>query len=248
MIPFKTEEFDFYMPSSYGELTLQQFYDLKKCKDDGVEIFTILSGIDRSKFELSKDLNIDIKINGYLDFLTKPFSDELFFVPDFITFSGKKYSVPKPLDQNTYGQKIALQNYIVDIEKGGGSEIDAYAFALALYLQPTITGKHYDIEEVERLVPEMLQCKLQEAWPLAGFFLSNFEKLLNENLNAFHISQATKKYRQGLIDLKNSENFQQFSLWRKFLIRLLMKCSSPIMLQFMRYYSTKQNQVGIRKN
>lgn len=248
MIPFKTEEFNFEVPSSYGELTLGQLYELKKCKDDGLEIFTILSGIDRTKFELSKDLALDVKLNESLEFLQHPFSDEFFLVPDFITVSGKKYKAPKSLVENTYGQKIALQNYIIEVEKEGGNETDAYAFALALYMQPIITGKPYDIEEVEKLVPEILNCKLQEAWPLAGFFLSNFAKSLNESLNALATRQATKKYKLELIDLKNSENFRQFSPWRRFLIKLLTRFSSPTIQQFMRYYSMGQQQLSIRKS
>lgn len=249
MIPFETDDVNikFSVPQSYGELTLGQFLELRKCKDDEVEIFTILSGINRSKFELSKDLSLDIKLSGYLNFLTRPFSDELFLVPDFIFISGKKYPVPKSLAENTYGQKIALQNHIVETEKNGGNEIDAYAFVIALYMQPIVTGKPYDIDEVEKLVPEIMNCKVQEVWPLAGFFLSNFEKLLKENLKGLATRQAVKSYRQGLIDSKNSVSFRQFSLWRRFLIKLLMRCSSRTMLLFMRYYSTNQNQTNIKR-
>lgn len=232
MIPFTMSGIACDFPQNYGELNFQQFFDLRKNPVTDLEVIAILSGIPKREWELCENVNIDFFVKEYLEFLKDKADFDLFFLPDFITISGKQYPRPKEINLQTYGQKIALVSAIQEAEEKGGTEIDVYPFALALYMQPTITGTPFDMDAVDKLVPEIMKCKIAEAWPLCSFFLSNCEKSLKENQQHLVISQAQKNFRQELKSLQNSESFQQFSLWRKLSIQLLTKFCSWTMPRF----------------
>lgn len=247
MVHFKSNGFEFSLPSCYGDLTLSQFFKLKNLQSNKlIDILPILSGLDKAIWEQFADIDIDEKIAPCLEFLQGEFDCHLYLVPDYITISDKQYPKPKSLALNTFGQKLALQTAIADAEKQGKDSLEIYPYALALYMQPIVTGKPYDSDMVDDLVPAVMQCKLSEAWPLCSFFLLSFEQLLIEKEKSYHILQQRKNLELELKTLKSSVTFQQFSLWRKLWIEILIKFYSLIMRRYTLPFLLSQKQIVIK--
>lgn len=243
MVPFKIGDISFELPSSYGELTLGQFDQLKKADGKLISELAILSGVDKKILEQSKDLDIDWNAKNALSFFEDPFDCDQYIVPDYITIGGKRYKTPGGIGINTFGQKLSLQQEISKTELAGGSEVDIYPFVIALYMQPAVTGKPYDSDEVDKLIPEIMNCKLAEAWPLAGFFLSNYVKYSSEKAKNYHTPQPLKRSGLALTGFKSSESSRPYSLWRRFLIGTLNKFYSLITTPFsLRFYVKRKEQ------
>lgn len=246
MIHFTSNSFEFSLPSCYGDLTFNQFFKLKELKSNKIiDVLPILSGLDKSIWEQFQDIDIDEKIAPCLEFLKGEFDCHLYLIPDYITISGKQYQKPKALGLNTFGQKLALQSSIAEAEKEEKNSVDIYPYALALYMQPIVTGKPYDSDEVDKLLPEIMECKLSEAWPLCSFFLLSFEQSLTEKAKSYHTLQQRTRLEQELKILRSSVTFQQFSLCRKLSIKLLMMFYSRIMPRYTPPFLMKQKQVAI---
>lgn len=238
MIPFKSGEFTFELPSKWADLTLKQFYALRDSDGKAITAASILSGIPVSEFAKSDDVFILEKIYPFLTFLDDKFDLENYFIPDFITIDGVKYPKPKELGVNTAGQKWHLEDAYREIVEKDKSEVDIYPLALAIYMQPIVTGKQYDADLVDELVPKIMDCKLIEAWPLASFFLTSYAKQLNLKERTLVMSQHQKNYEQALIGLQNSETFQQYSLWRKLWVKALTKLFKRIGTRYTQHYYT----------
>jgi hypothetical protein len=226
MIPFKSGNLEFELPSKYGDLTFEQFYKIKDSDGKPSSIVSILSGIDKAILDRCSDLDLDQKLYPYLEFLKEPFDLHTYFVPDFIEVDGITYPKPKDLGLQTIGQKWHLEDLYKEVSEKGGTDVDLFPQALAIYLQPTITGTVYDSDKVEELIPKMMKVKLIEGWPLASFFLTNCEKQLQRNQKTFDMNLQRMSYEQELRNLQSSERFRQFSLFRRFLIKLLRRLFS----------------------
>lgn len=244
MIPFKCSGFEFELPARWSELTLNQFYKLKESDGSCLSVISILSNVPVQAWQGCPDIDIREKIDPYLQFLEDSFDLENYFVPDFITVSGKRYPKPSGIGVNCAGQKWHLEDVWKEADKNGKSDVDCYAQALAIYMQPVVSGKPYDADLVEKLIPEILECKLEEAWPLASFFLDSYVKSLSKKERLFRISQSQKRYEQELKDSKSSETSPQFSVLRKFLIKILRMLSSRITIQFTQPYTLRQSKAG----
>jgi len=232
MVPFKIGNVAFELPASYGELTFRQFYALQKSDGNNLNEFAILSGLEKSFLEQCEDLELDYRVAQCLSFFQDKFDCNEYLVPDYITISGKRYKTPGGIGINTFGQKLALVQAITEAEKAGGNEIDCYPFVIALYMQPVVTGQKYNADLVEKLIPEVMECKLAEAWPLAGFFLSNYARYLRESAKNYPTPQPRKSLGPESIAFKSSETGQSYSHSRSFLIGTLRKLYSLITTRF----------------
>lgn len=237
MIPLIIEGKSIDLPVRYGELTFKQFYDIRKCDGKISTIVSILTGIPRETLLLINDLDLEDKLSPYLEFLQQDFDVQHYFVPDYFDFDGVKYPKPKELRMQSIGQKWHLEDAVREAD---GKDVDIYPIALAIYLQPTITGTPYDESKVNELLPKVMEMKLEQGWPLASFFLTNYEKYLNSKRKRSHTRQQAKSYVQVLTDLRNSETFQRYSLWRRLSIKLLIWLFSKITTRYTPPYFMNQ--------
>jgi hypothetical protein len=223
MFPFKLGSYEFYLPQDYGELTLKQFFELRNSPGDLLSVLSILSGIEKEKWELCKDLDLEYKLARCLEFLYQPFEPKKYILPDSMEINGKYYDRPKGLGVETWGQKLALEQEYIRIQKEDKSEFDMYPFALALYFQPVYTGEKYKSELVDKILPDIMNCRLEEAFPIAAFFLSNYSKFRRKKRSDYLIPLARKKHVRALTDSRSSDRLERFTLWRRVLIRILKK-------------------------
>jgi hypothetical protein len=246
MIDFKLAgKHEFILPSNYGELTLKQFFALRKSSGDIIEGLSILSGLDRSFWEQYKDTNIDEKILPYLEWMKDDFNLEVarFILPDKLNINGTYYKRPDSIGAETFGQKIALQKEAERFNKEGGNEIDLIPFVLALYFQKEyFQNKLYNSDQVQELIPLIMDCKISEAYPIASFFLINYGKSLQMKKAGFLSILARKKFKQESAGLKNSESLEQYTPFRRILIKTLRKFYSWITIRYSSRFGMKKNQ------
>jgi hypothetical protein len=222
MIPFKLGEKEFNLPTSYGELTYSQYDALLKLpeSDDFIGILSILSGLPREDWELCQDSMVDIAIMPHISFLNELF-DNQYILPDTIEIEGKRYQLPGTIEVNTFGQKLSLQRAIARAEKQGLQEMEIYPYIVALYMQPIVTESEYSEEKVEKLQEKIKHCRINEVFPIASFFLLNSVRSLQKKQSILSMSQLGKKSEQGYTTSKSSENYQRFSPFRRFCIKVL---------------------------
>lgn len=247
MIEFKIGKHSAQLPTRWGELTFDQFYRLRKSNDDLLEVLSILSGIDIKIWQQTSDLDLDYKIKPYIDWMLEPFDLSAYLVPDKIEIAGGLYPRPKGIGLQSFGQKIALEKFVSKVEAEGGYEHDTYAYIIALYMQPTITGVDYDDEKVDKIYNDALNVKLEQGWPLASFFLQNYEKYKLRRKENFITLLAKKRLQQELKGLEDSPNFRLYSPLRKLTIKLLKMFSGWSTRLYFLHSSIKLSKVATKK-
>lgn len=245
MIPFNCSGFSFDMPGKWADITLRQFYSIRDSDGNWLTISSILSGIPREAWEQSPDVDIREKIEPYLSFLQSEFDLHNYFVSDYITIEGRQYKIPKDIRLQTAGQKWHIEDVWKEADKNGKTDVDCFAEIVAIYMQPTVTGGTYDADKVDQLIPKILDCHLEEVWPLASFFLDSYVKSLNSRERLLAISLSQKRYERGLTDLESSETLQHFSAWRRFLIKVLKMLPLRITTLSMQPYISRRNKADI---
>jgi hypothetical protein len=248
MIPFKLGTHSFELPTDYGELTFKQFYAIRKSNGDILDLFSILSGLPRETWEQVKDLDIDAKLGPYLSWMEQPFNPGAFILPDKLRINGEYYDRPRDIQLKTFGQKLALQNEVTRIGKEGGTDVDLCAYSLALYFQPIYFKGPYKADQVDELLPFVMECKLEEGYPIATFFLNNYLKYSQRKKRRFLTRLHQTKYEQELMSSKSSERLEQFTPWRRVLIRLTNKLSRWIIRKSSSRYGTKKTKHAIKES
>jgi hypothetical protein len=244
MVPFNLGSYKFDLPQDYGELTLKQFYAIRKSNGDLLDLFSILSGLDRSIWEEAKDLDIDAKLSPYLEWMNEKFNPDLYIKPVKLRVNGEYYDVPKDIKLKTFGQKLALQNEVERVGKDGGTDVDVFPFALSLYFQPTYFNNKYDAAQVDELLPLIMECKIEEAYPIASFFLNNYLKSLQSRKRNFLMILHRKKLERALAGSESSKSLEQYTPFQRVLIRITKKFSKWITTR----YSSRSGMKGSIQN
>lgn len=187
--------------SSYAELKVSQFLKLNHLKreSDLCEILSIISDKDY-KFWFDADVT-EISLEHLMaaiawantppDFASRE-------VPKEIKIGEKNVSVPEDLSIKTLGQQLAFIQMVLPSvqqrvqETGKVSFGDELPVALAIYLQPLITGEKFNGDTLKETIKQCEDCLVMEALPVANFFLSKFLNLKSGKLTfVTHQSKST---------------------------------------------------------
>jgi hypothetical protein len=250
VIPFRlSKDIAFELPQDYGELTLKQFFALKKKADgDLLDLLSILSGLPRETWEQAKDFNIDVKIEPYLDWMNEKFNPESFALKDTLIINGKECKRPKDIRTQTNGQKLALEKKHYKNQEEGGNDVDLIPFALANYFQPVYFNNKYDADQVEELLPLIMECKIQDAYPIGSFFLTSYARLLTSNERYFLMFLHRKKYELELLASKSSKSSEQYTLLQRVSIKAMKILSKWTITLFSLRYGMRRNNPIIKEN
>jgi hypothetical protein len=240
MIPFKLGKIKFNLPQSYDELSFDQFIALRKSTGNIIEVLSILSGVDEATWKGMTDLDLDVKLLPAIDFLSKKIDFSGYLLPDKIKIGEEFYPIPD-IRQKTFGQKLALQRKISEVQNNEGDEFDIMTYAVALYFQPAMDNSSFDETKVEELLPIIGKCKAYEVIPVATFFLRSWQKSLIKSQRHWQQSQAQKRSGQESMPLISSEHLQRFTPLRRALIRLIVKFYLWITILSTSRYGTKKN-------
>lgn len=200
--------------SSYSELTVKQFAQLANPKRKG-DLCEVLAVVSDKPYEFWFDA--DITKVGMEDL-----SNALLWtanVPDFrglsvpkeIKINGNAVKVADDISIKTLGQELSfvqlviprIKSYRNDKEEEAMELTDAIAMAMAVYLQPEITGKKFDADTLPETEKLCSACNIMEAYPVANFFLNRYFTSKNVKKNST-TSPKQNKLKQGLTNSASS--------------------------------------------
>lgn len=190
-------------PESWEEVTMEQFFKVGLNFENltNIEFLEALSGIKKEVWFKCSNVNIDEIIMPHLAFIFQnDFKPENYKILESIELSGKKINIPKDLGFETFGQKIICQDEIIKYDKEQGEIFQTIPFIVAVYLQPKIDGK-FDEEKAMGLIPEIMQMKAVEIYPIGFFLLMKLIASLIGKLNYLGIMNIQKMKSEQ--ELKN---------------------------------------------
>lgn len=145
-------------PESWKEITVEQYIALETDMDV-LDLMEVLTGIKREKLENYRgDLSKHIQRFTYI-----------YSMPDISKLKRGKvlgYELPKDIAFERYGQKMMLEQLIVDNE----DLRKAIPQAVAIYLVPKIYGE-FDSSKVAEVTERVLNTPAYQVVPHAIFFL-----------------------------------------------------------------------------
>ena len=199
MIRIQIGESLFDFPTSWMEVTVRQFFQLRTWKDDFIELISILSGAPYEIIFSAKQVDLDEKLLPYLKFIESPLSEKDVKKHSTIKIAGIYYPIPSEDSKFTFGQKLSLQERMIETVNKTGSTIDCLAFAAAVYYQPIVQKKRFSTEDADAFAEEFIQgCSISEVWSAGNFFLK-------KSVASQSVIQPTLRFR--LIQIKPAREF-----------------------------------------
>lgn len=219
----KVTEIDF--PTGYHDLTYGQFLrlQLEKARDIG-HILEILTGVPRAVW-LNLDVSEYTKVTKYLQFLVSaPLKWEDLQIPKHITINGKPYEVPTNLGYETFGQKILLEGKLSETigaalrpgakatnlspdavanaakHRGEAALVSVIPYAVALFMQPKVSGEDFDETKVVALEADILNARAVEVYPVGAFFIKTLLGSLKSGAQRLTVTKPKAKaanYKKG---------------------------------------------------
>lgn len=203
MLTVEINDVKYEFPVGWHEITLDQFLvikDLDKLSDDADKIcktLEMLTGISAQTWFNMEATAIDSEaILQLISWMQDPIDWEAVPPPTEIEIDGKKYSVPKELEMQTYGQMLMFDSKVLPEVSRTGSLVDVLKTALAIYMQPVLTGEKFNGEKLSETEIVVGKMSIYEALPLANFFFSKYFDLLKKKTELSNESQLSKKLRQ----------------------------------------------------
>lgn len=207
-------------PSSYKELTLKQFIELRKGKNRVENILEILSTPSvPAEVWSNQSEDLDVKIAPVINWLITDDKVDLeeLEVPEEITIKGKTIKVPSDLGYKTFGQKSLVDEKFKSLFKRSINKIDPKAkpsfkmvddpvnimpYVLATYFQPYFNEDEKFVEEEIELIEEaVLSVPFVEAYPVANFFLK--KSTASVSFGRTDITPGNRKARRSAAKTKS---------------------------------------------
>jgi hypothetical protein len=188
MIPIKLNNVAYNFPTEVSEITLKQFFALRKCSGIIDEI-CVLTGMDRQTIQNFKDRSdlekCRLLLNTIGQKLEQGFNSDV--LPKQITIAGKTIKVPKNLKVEPVGAFIAVHNLIAEAHKRcdeqhtsfDPTDIIPQVLAHYLWLPYMGAGMLYNDENIENeaYLDKIGSIPVTDAVPLANFFFRKYPTL-----------------------------------------------------------------------
>lgn len=208
MIKFKITGKDFKIngsiPQSWYEVTFRQYLKYLQCKDDLLQVVSLLSGVNYEIFNKGKIAGLEDIIRALL-FVKKP--------PEFgdVTPNIGKYKLPingkKKFDIQfeSLGQFEDMRKIMMSVpENDLMAHISAYPKYCGIYLQ-VIRDEQYDYNRAMDMEEEILDMPMHEVMVCGAFFFLKLRILSTGiEINSQNTIRNPKKSRQGSINSKRS--------------------------------------------
>lgn len=207
MIPVTINNHNMYIPSSWDEVTVAQFIKLASdgdCVNPVAKTIAALTGIDYDIIE-SMQCDVSDSVMQSISFIGNVPDFSKMKAPAEIKIGEQVLTVPKDITEETFGQKIMIQQKINDCIESGKDLSTLIPFTIATYFQPAYFNEKYSGKKAEQLEELTNQCKIIEAFPVANFFLSRCINSLKKKTNTSTSARQKKNWKQGLKDLISSE-------------------------------------------
>lgn len=205
-------EFEIHLPTSYDEITVGQFEMIRSLKptDKESKLISIVTGISESIIE-EWDIEQADEIMDVLSFLSDKIDISQYTIPDEIEINGKIINPKVNVRVASIDQRWSFERRLwPELVKNQGV-IDAnLSVALAIYLQPLITGEKFNDDSLDPTIEMVKKLPVLKAYPIAYFFTNACVRSLNKRKKclANRLSQMLKE-QQALKESLRSEYLTQ---------------------------------------
>jgi len=176
MLQLKVQDRTFFVPESWEEVTVKQFSDLVKFRIElnPARVMSIFTGIEYDWILNAEPQEIEVKLLSVMSFLGEDIDLLALVRKDYISIGGRELKVPKDIRNETYGQKMFLQELINESIRKELPMYEIIPSALAIYFQPIFDNSAFNDKRVEELKPMMSHTRISEAYPICAFFLKKY--------------------------------------------------------------------------
>lgn len=170
------------LPTQWGDLTLGQAvqiidfdFNMPNAK---LKLYSIITGLSKDELNALGEWE---RFEECMSFLYTTPELSGFSIPDHVDIEGVRCKVPKKLEIESYGQKVAVEELLRNaVVAADGKELNIVGLmpeALAIYFYPIVTGEKFNDERVEEHIQSMMQIPVKYAYPIAAFFLTKYGEL-----------------------------------------------------------------------
>lgn len=193
-------------PTSWAEVTVRQFFAIKNIDPNDkqynavckmLEVFTGIKAAEWFDMEATEvDTNTILLL---LEFCKDPINWESLKKPESITVQGKEIKIPTDISLSTYGQIVVFDTTVIPKVHESGNIIDVVHTAVAIFIQPLITGKKFDGNKLSETESMVLDLPIYQVFPLASFFLREYFSYLIKSESSSIEHQLVRKSKPELI-------------------------------------------------
>lgn len=198
------------IPMKWEEVTASQFIRIKRLKPEQNEIDLIqaVTGMERN---ILKHLTLD-EVDNLVDVLSfisdQTIDPKNYPMPKELVIDGKTISMPINISKEEWIQRVYFEMAVIpEANKNDGVITESICHAVAVYVQPKLTGKAFDDESLAPIIEMVGNLPVVQVYPIAYFFLSecNSWLLRRKNGSKAKALQRSKK-EPALVESKVSES------------------------------------------
>ena len=171
------------LPASWEEITVGQFEELSKLKlnDPESKLLSIVTGLGEEVFhELDPD-QVDEMIDVVSFVRDEKVSASNYEVPEQIELDGKVITTKIEPKTANFMQRHAFERRLwPELKENKGVINTGLSVALAIYLQPQITGKKFDDDSLDSTIQAVKKIPVLKGFPVAYFFTNACTRSLNK--------------------------------------------------------------------
>jgi hypothetical protein len=199
-------------PTSWDELTLEQLIQIETMKkNDVLKLFCILTGLDMSIAENSKDKNLEAAVWQIVNFIANPPDWDSLAIPPIFQIGKEFAKTPLKYSSLTVGQNILISQTILNVE----DLVTKIPEVLAIIFQPIIDKGEFDSKRLEEIKEEVKKSNGLGAFAIGRFFFQN-TKLIKavgiKDLKAYQSKRTPKpKLSPDWLELNGSTLLENYS-------------------------------------
>ena len=172
----KEETIKLWLPTSWKEITVQQYCRLEAdgwAGNDILYILSVLTDVDLAKLDNMKHHRAFDVLVDHLAFITEEPPDfEKMAINNIYTLDGKQLEVPRDLELETLGQKILVSNLTHN-----DSLASSIPEAMAIYFQPLFDKGDFNRRRIPAIVAKINKTPIIDAYPIVAFFFRSLREL-----------------------------------------------------------------------
>lgn len=203
---------NFLFPESWHEITVAQLIALRAMEQNAplakqiCEALAILSGTKANEwFDMDADTDTHDTIFDLLAWTKQEIDWQKLPVPKVLTIGDRAIDIPQDLTLKTYGQVTVFESLVFPTVEKTGDLTDAIPVALAIYLQPLITGSKFDADKLGDTIADINKLRACEAFPVANFFLKKYLQSMLKKSEHFTAKQTQQSAAQESNASQDSE-------------------------------------------
>lgn len=211
-LPLRIHGVDFTIATDWPEVRTREFFAIRQ--SDSKNVISLLAAVSGQSPAIWENVSAESVNNllftpnkeGWypLKYMEDSFDFNNLQMPKVLTIDNKAYIIPNPLDI-TLGQKLFMEEHVLEVVKHNKDIIDAAPFVLACMFYPVVTGKPFTKDDAGKFVDTIMdKTFIVESYPLSAFFLLKLFGYENEILKRFPTSQPRKSVLQELTSLMYS--------------------------------------------